>query len=170
MLRDRISAAISAGRPVNAAWLRRLDALADADDPNETLLHTLALDAACDAVIAAVASSDLTTATLHLRSAFRRWRRHPELGACAELFVTTALATSDAAAVAAAPMVACESACLAGIVVSRTQPTNLLPGTRQRLQACQDAPSAMSKLRAALQITTDEEIGLAELMHADRMQ
>jgi hypothetical protein len=46
LLHDRVLAATAANRAVDTRWLDRLDVLADADDPGETLLHDLAVGAA----------------------------------------------------------------------------------------------------------------------------
>src|SRR5262249_36919585 len=69
-------------RPADPEWVARIEALADADDPAETLLHRLALGAACDAATGAMHAGDRTVAERYARRALARWRSHLELRDC----------------------------------------------------------------------------------------
>ncbi|MFF3333978.1 hypothetical protein ACFYWX_31255 [Streptomyces sp. NPDC002888] len=115
LLRDLVVTDAAAGRRVDPAALWRLDNLADADDPDETVLHALAVDAWC----AAAAAADPDGVLVPLDRAFARWHRHPEVEACSERFVDTALAVGEAARNARALRVAPRAAALAFRVASR---------------------------------------------------
>ncbi len=87
LIRNRVSMALAAGRVVREEWLARLEALADADDPEETLLEALPIGAQCDAARSAVGRGDGPAAVRHLRAAFTRWCRNRPVDATARDFV-----------------------------------------------------------------------------------
>lgn len=144
ILRDRVASAVWAGRPVDTRWLTRLDALADADHPDEVLLHTLALEAVC---AAAPAMSDVREAVYWAGIAFRRWRRHPELSQCATTFTSTALSIRAGEE---------ELACLAGIVALRSAPENIPAAVRRRLRAVRNLPRTVADLARLGAITPSD--------------
>ncbi|MET7898564.1 hypothetical protein [Streptomyces mirabilis] len=155
LLRDQVVMAVSTGRPVDAAILQRLDDLADADDPEETVLHTLDVEAKC-AAAAVAAPAD---APALLRAAFDRWRRHPEVASCGLLFVDTALAVGEAASRRAMRAAAAEAACLALLVASRIHSPERTAGARERLAACAaDLPTVIRRFRAEPWFTSADEI------------
>jgi hypothetical protein len=92
LLRQRVATAAAAGREIRQSWLSRLDALADADDPSEVLLHQLALEATCDAAGAAARAGHAEGATELFRLAASRWQRHREVTACAQYLADAARA------------------------------------------------------------------------------
>jgi hypothetical protein len=96
LLRRRVATAATAGREVRQSWLSGLDALADADDPNEVLLHQLALEASCDAACAAAAAGQAERAAELFRVAVSRWQRHVEVTACAQYLADAARTAASA--------------------------------------------------------------------------
>ena len=96
LLRRRVAAAVAARRKVQPGWLSRLDALADADDPGEVLLHQLALEATCDAAGAAAGDGQAEQAAGLFRRAAARWQHHREVTACARYLTDAARAAVSA--------------------------------------------------------------------------
>jgi hypothetical protein len=146
ILRERVRFARAAGRRAEAGWLGRLDDLADADDPHETILHRLALEARCDAAVVLATADDVEAAAAELRSAFQRWRRHPGSRPCSEYFVTTALAASDAARRAANPGAEADAVRLAATAVQQAGNPGLADTVRRRTQAVAAELPAISQI------------------------
>jgi hypothetical protein len=96
LLRRRVATAAAADREVRQSWLSRLDALADADDPSEVLLHQLALEATCDAAGAAARAGQAERAAGLFRLAASRWQRHREVTAYAQYLADAARAAVSA--------------------------------------------------------------------------
>ena len=99
LLRQRVGAATAAGREIPPSWLSRLNALADADEPEEVLLHQMAVEAMCDAGAAQARVGRAGPAVELFGLAFDRWQRHRELDECTRYL-------TDAAQRAASDLVA----------------------------------------------------------------
>jgi hypothetical protein len=158
MLRERVKTALAAGRRSDAAWHRELDALAEADDPHETILHTLAIEARCDLAAASAGAGDIQSATTHLYTAFSRWRRHPESGHCSTYFVIKALIVGTAAARAGISTAAADAVCLAWIAVQHAGSKTLVTEASEHLHArAAEVPAAADRLRFEVGLTSNEQ-------------
>ena len=164
-MRRRAAAARKAGRPLAEEWLRLLDALADADDPDETLLHLSALEATCDTAAAAITAGDPQACASCLRTAFVRRRRHLECQQGVEYFTQTAISVGMEAVRAGHDEMASEAACLAWLAarIASDQET-VTPAQRLWRECTAQAPDAARRLQSGRVLSFNEQKALrAEL-------
>jgi hypothetical protein len=167
IVRRRAAAARTAGRAVDEEWFELLDALADADDPDETLLHLSAVEATCDAAVAAMIAGDPQASASYLRRAFVRRRRHPDCVPGVDYFAATALTVGEEAARTGHAERASEAACLAWLAArTASEPGMRTVAERLLRESAGKAQAGAKRLQAAQVLSFAERNALTAWLEA----
>ena len=165
LLRRRAARAAAAGRLVADEWLALVDQLADDDDPDESLLHASAIEARCDAAVAAITCGDPPASLAHIRAAFVRSRRHRDCQSAIDYLAEAACTVGESTRRTGPGKLASEAACLAWLA-ARTASQDSARETAQRLlrESSADRQKAAQRLRDAHVLSfTDQQALSAQL-------